>query len=108
MAVHYSNGIGKLYDKEIERPIAEVRYQLIETDPTKYTPKKWWGEFSTNRDIKHRGDSVYILELEDSRKGECFVNINTQERKRSASHHHYRFNGRGKLGRHLSIGSQGL
>ena len=43
MGIHYSNGLGRLYDKDIERPIAEVKYQLIETDATKYTPKKWWG-----------------------------------------------------------------
>ena len=100
MAIHYSNGVGRLYDKEMDKPVAEVKYQLIETDPTKYTHKKWWGEFSSVRQIKQSGN--FILELEDSRKGECVIIANTQMKKGTV--HHYHFNGRGKLGRHISIG----
>ena len=43
MAIRYSNGSGRLHDKELERPIAEIQYQLLETNPTRYTTKKWWG-----------------------------------------------------------------
>ena len=39
MALHYSGGIGILYDKEIDQAISKVSYQLIDTDPTKYTKK---------------------------------------------------------------------
>ena len=53
MAICYSNGIGKLYEKESENPLAEVKYQPIETNPTKYTLKLWWGEFITTRHIKN-------------------------------------------------------
>ena len=106
MAIHYSNGVGKLYDKEMDKPVAEVKYQLIETDSTKYAPKKWWGEFSTNREIKRLAN--YVIELEDSRKGECVITTNAQAKGKAVSRHHYRFNGRGKLGRYLSFRSQGL
>ncbi len=105
MAIHYSNGVGKLYEKESDNPIAEAKYQLIETDPTKYTRKLWWGEFTTTRQIKKLGN--YILELEDSRKGECVVSTNAAEGKKLSVRYHYRFNGRGKLGKHL-FRSQGL
>ena len=102
MAIRYTNGIGKIYDKEIQQPISDVTYQLIETDKTKYTPKKWWGEFSAKREIKRLGN--YILELDDGRKGECVIIANTEGGKGPGAHHHYRFNGRGALGRHLSFG----
>ena len=96
MALHYSNGVGRLYDKEIEKPVATVKYQLIETDPTKYTKKKWWGDFSTNREIKRLGN--YIIELEDRRKGECIISPNTEVKKGRSSRYYYHLNGRGKLG----------
>ena len=71
MALHYSGGIGILYDKEINQAISKVSYQLIETDPTKYTKKKWWGEFYASKEIKRSG--IYRIELEDGRKGKCFL-----------------------------------
>ena len=45
MGIHYSNGFGKLYDRETGETILNVEYQLIETDQTIYTSKKWWGSF---------------------------------------------------------------
>ncbi len=101
MAIHYNSGVGKLYEKESNNPLAEVKYQLIETDPTKYTRKLWWGEFTTIRQIKKLGN--YILELEDSRKGECVISTNASDRKKLLTQYHYRFNGRGKLGRRSSL-----
>ena len=105
MAIRYSNGIGKLYDTESQQPIGDVKYQITEFDKTRYTPNKWWGEFSTKREIKRPGK--YIIELEDTRKGECVVTANTEAPKgsRSQFHYYYHFNGRGKLGRHFSLGS---
>ncbi len=52
MAIHYSNGTGQLHNKESNQPIAQINYRLIETDPIKYTKKKWWGGFSTSKEIK--------------------------------------------------------
>ncbi len=102
MGLHYSSGIGKLYDKEAEKVITEVKYQLIETDPTKYTHKKWWGEFTTNQKIKKLSD--FIIEFEDCRAGGCYVSVNADRGEvRRASLHYYRFYGRGKLGRRSSF-----
>ena len=96
MALHFSGGIGTLYDMKINQPIAKISYQLIETDPTQYSKKKWWGEFNSNKAIKESG--TFRIELEDGRKGECIVSVNVKS-KGIAAHHHYHFNGRGKLGR---------
>jgi hypothetical protein len=102
MALHYSGGIGIIYDKEIDQPISKVSYQLIETDPTKYTKKKWWGEFYTSKEIKRSG--IYRIELEDGRKGECVVWVNIELKELSASQYHYHFNGRSKLSRDFRRG----
>jgi len=99
MAVHYSNGFGKLYDKDTGVAILNINYQLIETDKTIYTNKKWWGEFSTKQEMEPV--STYIIEFADSRKGECIVTTNLEGIRggeRIASNCYYRFYGRGKLG----------
>jgi hypothetical protein len=96
MAVRYSNGSGAIMDKDLEKPIANIRYQLMETSKTKYTTGKWWGEFSIKKEIKRSGN--YILEFEGGRKGECLVSSKS-EASGSASRYHYSFFGRGPLGR---------
>ena len=102
MAVHYSSGFGKLYDKDTKSIVADVKYQLTETDDTKYTSKKWWGEFSTGQKLR-KGDN-YIIIFEDARRGGCWISFNTDRMPgKSSSVQYYRFFGRGKLGKHLSI-----
>jgi hypothetical protein len=99
MTVHYSNGFGKLYDKDTGVVILNINYQLIETDKTIYTNKKWWGEFSTKQGMEPV--STYIIEFADSRKGECIVTTNSEIRQGGVSltsNYYYRFYGRGKLG----------
>jgi hypothetical protein len=96
MALHFSNGTGTIYDKDIDLPIAKVNYQLIETDPTKYTKKRWWGEFTTNKKIKRPGN--YIIEFDDNRKGECVIYTDSRPKHgHSRQHYHHHFNGRSKL-----------
>ena len=105
MAIHYSNGLGQLYDKETKQPITQVSYRLIETDPTKYTKKKWWGELSSAKEIKETKDSViFRIEFEDSRDGECAVWVNTEADSETAQRFNYHFNGRGRLGRDFKSG----
>jgi len=105
MAIHYSNGFGKLFDKETEETIDGIKYQLIETDQTRYTNKKWWGEFTINREIKRLGK--YMIEFDDGRKSECviFTNTDRESETRTSSHYYYRFFGRGKLGGRFHRGS---
>lgn len=99
MSIHYSNGFGTVYDKEFGQTVAEIKYLLIETDQTRYAPKKWWGEFSTNREIKQLGN--YMIKFEDGRKSECVISINPERKRGTASNYYYRFYGRGRLGRRL-------
>ncbi len=101
MAIHYSNGIGQLYNKDGGQNVAQVNYRLIETDPTKYTKKKWWGEFSTSKELKDLKEStIFRIEFEDGRDGDCSVWMNTETHDDMSSryHHTYHFNGRGKMG----------
>lgn len=109
MAIHYSNGIGQLYNNETQQTVAQINYRLIETDPTKYSKKKWWGEFSTNKGIKEQSSSViFRIEFEDGRDGDCIVWMSTEAKSGTDSkyNNNYHFNGRGKLSRDYS-GSKG-
>ncbi len=99
MALHYANGVGFLYDKDIDKSVGKISYQLVWTDPTVYTKKKWWGDFTTSRELKHLGG--YIIELEDGRKGDCVVSSNSQPGSKRANVHFYHYNGRGTLGMFL-------
>jgi hypothetical protein len=98
MSIHFANGFGHLYEKETpDFPVARVSYQLTETDATRYTNKRWWGDFSTSEALKHPGN--YYIEFEDARRGECIVIPNTESSSKKAKTWHYHFNGRGALGR---------
>ena len=103
MAVHYSSGFGSLYDKELDKDITDIQYQLIETDETKYASKKWWGEFFTKREIKQQGN--YLIEFDDGRTGKCEIfGSDTQGKKEASRLHYYRFYSRGRLGTHRFSG----
>jgi len=108
MAIQYSNGLGLLYDRDSKQPIAQINYRLIETDPTKYTKKKWWGEFYTSKELKKLKESViFRIEFEDGRDGDCAIWTNSEAQYSStAKQFNYHFNGRSKLGRDFS-GSTG-
>ena len=100
MAIRYTGGSGKLYDKETGETVLNINYQLIETDQTIYTNKKWWGDFSIKQEIDPA--SMYIIEFADGRKGDCIVITDSEKRRegqRLASNYFYRFYGRGRLGR---------
>ena len=97
MAIHYSSGIGRISGKDTGDSVIEVKYLLIETDPTKHSRKKWWGDLSTGHEVKRVGD--YVIEFEDRRKGECLISGKAQQQKGGVIHYYYRFNGRGKLSR---------
>ena len=87
MGLHYNGEIGILYNKETEEPVSKVEYQLIETEPTKYTKKRWRGEISSIKKIDKAG--VYRIELEDGRNGDCIVwnNSNSDTGQKKFSHY---------------------
>jgi hypothetical protein len=98
MGIHINSGFGNIYDKETpDFPSARINYKLLETDASKYTHKKWWGEFNTNDELKHLGN--YFIEFEDNRRGECIVIANSEVSSKKAKTWYYHFNGRGALSR---------
>ena len=106
MAIHFSNGIGQLFEKSIDKPIAQIKYHLIETDPTKYTRKKWWGDFQSNNGLKDfQLSGTLRINFDDGRNGECVVWLENENGSESGSKNKvkkttanlYHFNGRGKL-----------
>ena len=96
MSLHYSGGIGALFDKDSELNICKVDYQLMETEATKYTQKRWWGEFKCTKKLDKSG--TFRIELEDGRKGDCVVWNESDSVQNKAAFFSYHFNGRGKLG----------
>lgn len=40
MTVQYSGGTARLYAKDIEKPVADVRYQMMSTLATRFTRMK--------------------------------------------------------------------
>ncbi len=96
MAIRFSSGTGNLIDKDLNKPLSIIQYNLLETSPTKYTSGKWWGEISIKKELKKTGN--FIMEMEDGRKGECVISGDNQN-KGTASNYFYSFFGRGKLGK---------
>jgi len=101
MTIHFSNGIGQLFERNIDMPIAQISYHLSETDATKYTRKKWWGDFHSNKKLKESQlVGTLRVEFDDSRDGECTVWMgNDGGSSKKDNNNLYHFNGRGKLGR---------
>ena len=96
MSLRYSGGTGALFDKDSELHICKVDYQLMETEATKYTQKRWWGEFKCTKQLDKSG--TFRIELEDGRKGNCVVWSDSESSQKNATFFSYHFNGRGKLG----------
>ena len=94
MTVRYSGGTARLYAKDIEKPVADVRYQMMVTDATRYTRMKWWGDFSANKELKTLGE--FIMEFDDGSRGDVFVYTSGAPGAKSGRFQ-YTFNGRSKL-----------
>jgi hypothetical protein len=64
-------GRGKLYRTSSEQFVLAIDYKLYQDLAAE--PERWWGEFYLDRGIKISEEEGYIMELEDGRKGRCFV-----------------------------------
>jgi hypothetical protein len=64
-------GRGRLYLIGSEKFISDVDYKLYQDLDAE--PARWWGEIYLDRGIKIDEEARYIIELEDGRKGRCFV-----------------------------------
>ena len=61
--------IGKLYNMEGEEFIGEVNYRLFHHEAA----TNWWGELTLIDYARLSEGDRYILELEDRRRGRCFL-----------------------------------
>jgi hypothetical protein len=71
MRTEISRGTGKLYRLGSEQLIDTIKYQIHEDLAEE--PPRWWGEFTLTNIMNIRESDRYIIELEDGRKGECYV-----------------------------------
>ena len=95
MSIRYSSGNAKLYMKDIDKPIADIQYSLMSTGSSRYTAMKWWGDFTTRKDLKQLGD--HVIEFEDGQRGIVYV-YSTSPPGTKTARFSYGFNGRGSLG----------
>ena len=58
---------GKLYRANDEQLVGDISYQFQHE-----TPANWWGEL-TLMEYGKISDGGYIIELEDKRKGKCYL-----------------------------------
>ena len=94
MAIRYYGGTARLYTKDIDKPVADARYQMMMTQGTRFTTSKWWGDFSTGKELRTLGD--FVIEFEDGSRGDIVV-YSCGASSAKGSRFQYTFNGRGKL-----------
>ena len=58
--------IGKLYRVSDNEFITEVNYKFQDESPT-----GWWGELTLTDFKRIKDNDIYIIELEDMRRGRC-------------------------------------
>ena len=71
MATEINRGRGKLYRIGSEQFVDDINYQIHE-DLTAESAH-WWGEFTLANSMSIRESDRYTIELEDGRKGSCYV-----------------------------------
>ncbi|AKG53875.1 hypothetical protein DGWBC_1222 [Dehalogenimonas sp. WBC-2] len=95
MSIRYNGGTARLYSKDTEKSVADIRYQMMSTEATRFTRMRWWGDFSANKELRTLGD--FVMEFEDGSRGEVFVYSSGAPQGKSGRFL-YTFNGRGRLG----------
>ena len=71
MGTQISQGKGNLYRIGSEKFVDVVNYQIYEDFTTE--PAHWWGEFTFANSMNVRESDRYVIELEDKRKGKCYL-----------------------------------
>jgi len=64
-------GGGKLYRSGSEKLVSAIDYKIYEDLTTE--PARWWGEFYLDTNMNIKEDNGYVVELEDGRRGRCYV-----------------------------------
>ena len=71
MATEITRGKGKLYRIGSEQFVDDINYQIHEDQNAESA--HWWGEFTLGNTMNIRENDRYIIELEDGRRGSCYV-----------------------------------
>ncbi|HEY77485.1 MAG TPA: hypothetical protein G4O09_00030 [Dehalococcoidia bacterium] len=71
MVTEISRGRGKLYQIGSEQFVDDINYQLHEDQESESA--HWWGEFTLMNILNIRENERYVIELEDGRRGGCYV-----------------------------------
>jgi hypothetical protein len=87
-------GKGSLRTPDDKELVADIIYHISESPETEHTKRKWWGGFTFDRLIAPR---EYIIELEDGRKGTCFLRVNMQAGRGLITIYRYSLQGSGSL-----------
>jgi hypothetical protein len=87
-------GRGSLRTPDDKELVSDVVYHVSESLETEHTERKWWGGFTFHRLI---APGEYIIELEDGRKGTCFLRVNMQAGRGLITIYRYSFQGSGSL-----------
>ena len=67
-------GKGRIYDSS-GNYIDKITYEIHQKSPTEPAWEEWWGEITPNNGIMPVGN--HIIELDDGRKGHCFIRVKT-------------------------------
>ena len=70
MRTEITRGRGKLYRIGSEQFVDAINYQIHEDLAEE---SHWWGEFTFTNIVNIRESDRYIIELEDGRKGKCYL-----------------------------------
>jgi len=74
MATRVTHGKGKIYEANSENLISTVSYKIYEELTVEGILEKWRGELTLTDSIRVPNGDKYMIELEDGRKGKCFLN----------------------------------
>jgi len=90
MSTNILRGTGSLRAPDDNEFVSAITYQLWEKPPAESTPGDWWGSFTLNRLID---SGEYTIELEDGRKGTCYIRANIQRTPGLGTIYRYSFQG---------------
>ena len=93
MSTGILRGTGSIRTSDDKELVAAIIYQLWEKPETS-TRERWWGSFTLDHLI---GSGEYIIELEDGRKGICYISGRMQWMRGLATVYPHSFQGSGSL-----------
>lgn len=88
-------GAGRLRTPDGNELIANINYRVWWQPETRSTTESWSGEIMVDQDVETHGE--YIIELENGRKGRCFLSTSFKSMLGLGAGYHYNLRGVGSL-----------